>query len=48
MQHPRIEGLFINTGHYRNGVVLGPASARLLADILLGRQPILEPAPYAG
>jgi len=48
MQHPRIEGLFINTGHFRNGVVLGPASARLLADILLGRQPILEPAPYAG
>ena len=48
MRHPRIEGLFINTGHFRNGVVLGPASARLLADILLGRQPILEPAPYAG
>ncbi|MDH3948258.1 MAG: glycine oxidase ThiO [Gammaproteobacteria bacterium] len=48
MQHPRIEGLFINTGHFRNGVVLGLASARLLADILLERQPILEPAPYAG
>lgn len=47
MQHPRIEGLFINTGHFRNGVVLGPASARLLADILLGRQPTLDPAPYA-
>ncbi len=48
LQHPRIEGLFINTGHFRNGVVLGPASAHLLADILLGRQPILEPAAYAG
>jgi glycine oxidase len=48
MQHPRIEGLFINTGHFRNGVVLGLASARLLADILLERQPILEPAPYTG
>jgi glycine oxidase len=47
MQHPRIEGLFINTGHFRNGVVLGLASARLLADILLQRQPILDPAPYA-
>ena len=46
MQHPQIEGLFINTGHFRNGVVLGPASARLLADILLGRQPIVDPAPY--
>ena len=48
MQHPRLEGLFINTGHFRNGVVLAPASARLLADILLARQPILDPTPYAG
>jgi len=27
-------------------VVLGPASARLLADILLKREPILDPVPY--
>lgn len=46
MQHPRISGLFINTGHFRNGVVLGPASARLLADLLLEREPLLDPAPY--
>lgn len=46
IQHPRIAGLFINTGHFRNGVVLGPASARLLADILLQRKPILDPTPY--
>jgi glycine oxidase len=45
-QHPRIAGLFINTGHFRNGVVLGPASARLLADMLLEREPILDPSPY--
>jgi glycine oxidase len=48
LQHPRIEGLFINTGHFRNGVVLGLASARLLADMLLGQQPILDPTPYSG
>ena len=46
VQHPRIAGLYINTGHFRNGVVLGPASARLLADILLQREPSLDPAPY--
>ncbi len=46
LQHPRIAGLYINTGHFRNGVVLGPASARLLADILLEREPILEPGSY--
>jgi glycine oxidase len=46
-RHPEIEGLFINTGHFRNGIVLGPASARLAADLILGRPPILDPAPYA-
>ncbi len=45
-QHPDIEGLYINAGHFRNGVVLGPASARLLADIILGRAPIVSPDPY--
>ena len=44
--HPEIEGLYFNTGHFRNGVVLGPASARLLADIILQRQPVLSPEPY--
>ena len=46
-RHPEIEGLFINTGHFRNGIVLGPASARLATDLILGRPPILDPTPYA-
>ncbi len=44
---PGIEGLYLNTGHFRNGVVLGPASARLLADLILARSPIIEAAPFA-
>lgn len=44
---PEIEGAYLNAGHFRNGVVLGPASARLMADIVLKRPPILDPAPYA-
>lgn len=44
--HPAIEGLYVNAGHFRNGVVLGAASARLLADLLLGRAPCLPPGPY--
>jgi glycine oxidase len=44
---PGIAGLFVNAGHFRNGVVLGPASARLMSDIVLDRAPILSPAPYA-
>ena len=35
--HPELDGLYINTGHYRNGILLAPGSARLLADILLQR-----------
>lgn len=46
-RHPQAENLYINAGHFRNGVVLGPASARLLTDILLDREPWLDPAPYA-
>ncbi len=46
-QHPDIAGLYINAGHYRNGVVLGAASARLMAEILLGQKTSLESAPYA-
>jgi glycine oxidase len=30
-----IEGLFIATGHYRNGILLAPATAKLLRDCLL-------------
>ncbi len=45
-RHPDVAGLFVNAGHYRNGVVLGLASARLLADLVLGREPILDPHDY--
>lgn len=43
---PGQPGLWVNAGQYRNGLVLAPASARLLADCLLGRPPVLDPAPY--
>ena len=45
--HPEIRGLFVNTGQFRNGVVLGPASALLAADLMLGRDPRWDPAVYA-
>ncbi len=43
---PEVDGLYVNAGHYRNGLVTGPASARLLADLLLGLEPILPPSAY--
>ena len=45
--HPELSGLFINAGHFRNGFVLGPASARLIRDMLTETQPILPTTPYA-
>lgn len=44
--HPTIAGLYINAGHYRNGIVLAPASARLVADLMLARPPVVDPTPY--
>ncbi|QTF93805.1 glycine oxidase ThiO [Halomonas sp. BM-2019] len=44
---PEIRGLFVNAGHYRNGLVLAPASSRLMVDMLLRRPPLIDPAPYA-
>jgi glycine oxidase len=44
---PGHRGLWLNTGHYRNGLVLAPASCQLLADLMQQRQPIIEAAPYA-
>ena len=43
---PGYERVFINAGHFRNGLVLAPASTRLLADLILDRQPILPIQPY--
>jgi glycine oxidase len=45
-RHPTLANLFVNAGHFRNGIVLGPASARLAADLVLGRAPIVDPQPY--
>lgn len=40
------DNLWVNAGQFRNGLVLAPASARLLADLLLTRQPCVNPEPY--
>jgi glycine oxidase len=45
-EHPEIKGLFVNAGHFRNGVVLGPASAHVLASRLTGTACDLDASPY--
>jgi glycine oxidase len=44
--HPRIRGLWANTGGYRNGLAMAPATAAVLADLMTGRRPPADPAPY--
>jgi glycine oxidase len=44
--HPLLRDLYVNAGHFRNGVVLAPASARLLADLILGQPVPFDPTPY--
>lgn len=44
---PQYANLHINAGHFRNGLVLAPAAAGILADLLLGRRPRLDARPYA-
>ncbi len=39
--------LYINAGHFRNGLVLAPASARLMRDMVLGLPTDIDPAPFA-
>ncbi len=41
-----VDGISINSGHFRNGIVLGYGSAQLMVDTLLGREPQIDPAPY--
>ena len=40
------EILYLNAGHFRNGLVLAPASARLLTELMLGRETFIDPLPY--
>lgn len=44
--HPAAEDLYVNTGHHRNGILHAPGSARLLADIILKREPVISPEVF--
>ena len=45
-QHPELENLFINAGHFRNGVVLAPGSCKLMAELILGNQSNFDKTAY--
>lgn len=43
---PDVKGLFVNAGHFRNGLLLAPASAKLMSDIIQGCASIVDPGPF--
>ncbi len=45
-RHPGIINLSINAGHFRNGLAMAPASAQLMADLILERPTKVAPDPY--
>lgn len=44
---PGHKSWWLCAGHFRNGLVLSPASAQLMADLLLGKQPALDASHYS-
>lgn len=44
---PVIKGLYLNAGHFRNGVAMAPASARLMRELMLGQPRVVPPEAYA-
>lgn len=45
-QVPGVQNLWINAGHYRNGLVMAPASVQLLMALMHDEPPLVNPAPY--
>jgi len=43
---PRHKGLWFCFGHNHHGLTLGPVTGRLLADMMTGAQPFVDPHPF--
>ena len=42
-----VPGVYYATGHYRNGILLAPITAAIMADIVEGREPSVNIKPYS-
>jgi glycine oxidase len=42
-----VEGLYFATGHYRNGILQAPATAAIIADVIEGKKPPMDLAPFS-
>jgi glycine oxidase len=44
---PEIGNLWANFGHFRNGLCMGAGSARLLRQLMLGQETLVDPVAYS-
>lgn len=43
---PRLNGVWLAIGHAHWGLTLGPATGRMIAEMMAGETPFVDPAPY--
>ena len=43
---PRHQNLWFSFGHAHHGLTLGPVTGRLMADLVTGETPFVDPSPY--
>jgi D-amino-acid dehydrogenase len=43
---PRHRHLWFAFGHAHHGLTLGPVTGRLIAEMVCGEEPFVDPAPY--
>jgi len=41
-----MEGLFLATGHFRNGILLTPITAQLISEVIRGQPLALDLRPF--
>lgn len=41
-----VDGLFHATGHFRNGILLAPITAEIIADLVTGGEPVIDLAAF--
>jgi D-amino-acid dehydrogenase len=44
---PGIDNVFVATGHGASGLLLGPVSGKLVADLIVGAPATLDLAPFS-
>lgn len=45
-RHPQLKNLYVNSGHFRYGVTMAPASAEIMANLILERPQAIDITPY--